>query len=316
MKKIVLLFFIFQIFTQSIKIYNIEKYENNKENKKVLNKKNDIKKITVEKIYKLKYVKFNELSNIFKVYNIKYSYANGYIILSGEKNEIDKVISVLNSIDIVKKQVLIKLNMIEISKNLADKIGITLTKSNNTNISNLFKNGKISIIDFIGLGGVSINFDLLKENGELNVTSSTEVLVLDGESATFSISDDNKFIQNKSSTLSQEAGIILNIVPRIIYENLIEKIELSIKFESSQFANNKNNLSKHKNYIDTKIILLNNRYRFIGALNENIEKNTVSNIPILSEIPLLGKLFENKNKLSVNKNIYIEVKGEIINDEK
>lgn len=315
MKKIVLLFFIFPIFLFSIKIYDVPKVENKKNEKKDIKKNVNNNEIHIEKIYKLKYVKFEEISMVIKNYNIKYSYANGYLIMKGLKKDIDNIVKILEKVDVIKKQVLIKINMIEISKNLVDKIGISLNKTNDTNISNLFKNGKISIVDFIGLGGVSVSIDLLKENGEINVSSSTEVLVVDGEKATFSISDDNKIVQTKNSTISQEAGIILNIVPRIVYEDFFEKIELDIKYEASQFSNSKNNLSKHKNYIDTKIILVNKRFRFIGSLNENIEKNTEGSIPILSDIPLIGRLFENKNKMSVNKNIYIEVKGEIINDE-
>lgn len=309
MKKISLIFFLFIFQAYSIKVYKpIQKISE----KKVTNYVKKADTNTLEYVYKLKYADKEEvikaLNNIVKI-----NYVNGYLVLIGKSDDINKAKNILKLVDKVKRQILISVNVIETSKNLFDKVGISINKNdNNVNLSSLLKSGEISFLKFLDLGGLGINIDLLKDKGDISISSLSQILVVENSNANFIIGEDNKLVYKEGKVINDNAGLILKIIPKIVIDDDVEKIELTIYYESSKFSGVKNSLNKKKNVLETKIILLNNQYRFIGGLKEKIENKNESKIPILSEIPLIGRIFTTTGNVKTEKDLYVEVKGVII----
>ena len=55
---------------------------------------------------------------------------------------------------------------------------------------------------------------------------------------------------------------------------------------------------------------------FIGGLKQNVNKETVRKVPVLSAIPIIGPLFKYKRKNNEIRDIYIEIEAVVQKREK
>jgi len=142
-----------------------------------------------------------------------------------------------------------------------------------------------------------------KEEGELRVTE--EVII--GEKK---ITKNN---EDYVEPIFSEAGIVFKILPEIKNVNGEKKIILKMDTEISNFkltsSYNESSGAKQKNQTRTTITLNNGGSTFIGGLKQNVGKETVRKIPILSSIPIIGPLFKYQRKNKEMRDIYIEIEA-------
>lgn len=263
-----------------------------------------------EHVYKLKYIKAEEAIKAIKIKDVVITNSNSRLIIYANSKNIEKVLNILSKIDIPEKQIFLKINVISIDKTLMEKVGAILTKKNDNGLSTLLSQGFIPLIKFFELNAFSFDIDLLKTNGNLQVTTATSILTVENNEAIFFLTEDLNIQVDKNKYEKDSAGVMLKIKPRIIEKNGVEKIEAIISYENSKFSNDK----KIKNKIETKVNLIDKRYKFIGGIKQNSEVNKKTSTPFLSDIPLIGNLFTKNEKIHQNKEIYIELFGEILDE--
>lgn len=267
----------------------------------------------IETIYKLKYISSEDAIKNIKLNGVTINAINDYLIIQSSKNSAMKVLKILEKVDVLQKQINITLNAVQISKSLSEKLGASLERQDDNGLNEMFSNGFISILKFFQLNTISFNFDELKQNQDLKVNTSVNIKVLDNHKATFYLTEDLRIIgENNKNSQTDSAGIIISITPKIVLKNGIEKIKFSIEYENSKFISNS---SKTKNKIQTTIISNNNRYVYIGGLDEEYVKKSEKTTPFLSDIPLIGDLFTKVEDMNYKKQIYIELYGNIEDEE-
>ena len=92
---------------------------------------------------------------------------------------------------------------------------------------------------------------------------------------------------------------------------------LDIKQEVSSVAGSisgANDLITNKRTIETKVLVDNNQVIVLGGLIDDDIQETVSSVPVLGKIPLLGRLFRSTSTKVVRRNLIVFLRPTIITD--
>lgn len=234
------------------------------------------------------------------------------------ENKNEKILEKSKDIENVKinrEQIVIKGLIIDTSSNLFEKLGMDWGLFNGEiNFSKIFKNGG----EFLG-----INFNFLRENGDIKIEAMPTLVILEGEKGELRVTEEvivgeKKITKNNnehSEPLFSEAGIVFKIEGNVEKIDGKKKILLKIDTEISNFKLTSNYSekagAKQKNQTKTVILMDDGNSVFIGGLKQNVDKGTVRKIPLLGEIPILGKLFTYRKSNRENRDIYIEIEASL-----
>ena len=297
----------------SIKTKVINKGKNEKKEE---NKKNDDVYISTVKVFNIEAK--DVVSSLSGINNTKIKNIENSIIISGKKNEVFNILELVHKLDKKKRQILVKINIIETSSNLFDRIGFNWKIVNENQDSNIlsFLDGKLSLANLFNLGGnfLGVDIDALKEKGEIIIKSTPALNIVEGSDGEIKITSEMILGLNKKKEekyTNYEAGMIIKINPRIRKRSFNEYIDLQIYTEMSNFKLFGNDRGKEKNVFNTNVMVKNNGSIFIGGLNERNIKKSEDGVKYLSDIPVFGNLFKRRNTTKEKRDIYIEVEASI-----
>jgi type IV pilus assembly protein PilQ len=110
----------------------------------------------------------------------------------------------------------------------------------------------------------------------------------------------------------EEVGTILVVTPHITAEN---QILMHLKPERSTYQFDPNGVIINTNNAETNVIVANGQTAVIGGLTTEDEVETSIGVPILKDIPLLGRLFKFTNKRMESRDLVIFVTPTIVDEE-
>ncbi|CAM3193101.1 hypothetical protein [Streptobacillus ratti] len=312
MKKL-FLFFTLLTFSENRYISNENMKKIKLYNEKKVERKNKVVKQAEEvyEILKIQNISENEILKLDGTFDVKIKKVGEKYILSGEKKNISKLKLMIYSIDKIKKQVIIKMNVIDTSISLFDRFGLNLKLEENKNddLVAKFLENKLSLSNLLNLGGSKLGLDVeaLKQSGDMYIKSFPSIMVLDNSEGEIRITDELFFKASEKKIQSSEAGLIFKIKPRIITKGYKEFVELEIYSEMSSFKSEK---VRSKNILNTKVLLKNRSNTFISTVGRESKSINVSS----PSIPIFSTLFRKKSKNKEKRNIYVEVEVEILNE--
>lgn len=305
---------------------NLKKNENTKIEEKIIEKIEEIE---------LKYRDSKEIvEKLDGLAGYKLIGIENKIIIRGNEKEIDKIINIIKNLDKKKEQVIIKGTIIDTSANLFERLGINLglNGEKGTNYSeegkNLilsFLNGEVSISNIFLKGGnfFGIDFNMLKENGDIKIEAMPTLMLMEKEEGILKVTEEvlvgeKKITKNDAEHIEpifSEAGIVFKILPEVKNIDGEKNILLQIDSEISNFkltsSYSENSGAKQKNQTKTTITLKDGSSTFIGGLKQNVGKETVRKVPFLADIPIIGPIFKYRKNNKEIRDIYIEIEGVI-----
>lgn len=308
----------------------ISKSENNSVQKTVIEKV--VTPVVTKKIKEI-YLDYGDTKEISEALDgfedFKMIGIDNKIILNGDEKKFLELERIIKSLDRAKEQVIIKGTIIDTSSNLFERLGIDWSinpenaNPNRKNLIGKFLNGEVSISSIFSMGGnfLGIDFNLLKENGDIKIEAMPTLMIMEKEEGELRVTEEviigeKKITKNNEDYVEpifSEAGIVFKILPEIKNVNGEKKIILKMDTEISNFkltsSYNESSGAKQKNQTRTTITLNNGGSTFIGGLKQNVGKETVRKIPILSSIPIIGPLFKYQRKNKEMRDIYIEIEA-------
>ncbi|MEI6305622.1 MAG: type II secretion system secretin GspD [Deltaproteobacteria bacterium] len=165
----------------------------------------------------------------------------------------------------------------------------------------------------------------LDANGLLNVLSTPNILTSDNKEAEIFVGENVPF--QGASTLSttgttqsvdrKDIGINLKLKPQISegdYIRLDINQEISAVKDTITIGAGSTDRTTTKRSAKTSIVVKDNETVVIGGLIQDQENNSVSKVPLLGDIPLLGWLFKTNNKTRQKTNLMILLIPRIVKD--
>ncbi len=157
--------------------------------------------------------------------------------------------------------------------------------------------------------GMGLLIQALKSDSDTNILSTPSVVTLDNEEASLTSGREVPFQtgqytsnNNGGSSSSnpfttynrEEVGLTLKVKPQISKGNAIR---LEIEQESSDIEGGDNQLeTTSKNTIKTNVMIEDGELLVLGGLIKDTIIDSDTKVPLLGDIPLLGRLFKSSNK--------------------
>ena len=172
--------------------------------------------------------------------------------------------------------------------------------------------------------GMGILIQALKKDGATNILSTPSVVTLDNEEAILSVGEEVPFVTGSFSSISsntssgnpfttvnrEEVGVMLKVKPQISKGN---GVRLEIEQESSKVKGGEPGLqTTSKSTMQTNVMIQDGELLVLGGLIEDQTTDSVSKVPLLGDIPLLGRLFRSSVKTGEKRVLMMFIRPTII----
>jgi len=154
--------------------------------------------------------------------------------------------------------------------------------------------------------GIGVLIQALKTDGSTKILSTPSVVTLDNEEATLSVGEEvpfqtgsftssNNGSNNPFTTINrEEVGVKLKVKPQI---SKGDSVRLEIEQESSKVKSGAPGLqTTSKSTMQTNVLIQDGELLILGGLIEDQTNGTATKVPLLGDIPLLGRLFRSTSK--------------------
>ena len=239
---------------------------------------------------------------------------NSLLVTTATKYE-QQVRRIIDDLDRAVPQVLIQVLIAEVTHENTEDTGLDFSvlnirasgegQSGGVNLGNAAANAAngglvVSVLE----SNVSATLHALAVAQRLNVLSRPYILASDNQQATITVGDSVPFVQesrfdqnnNPINTVTyQDIGIVLNVTPHINPDGLVN---MDVSPEISSFTNSTIQLSAGVNSpifstrsAQSRVGVMDGRTIVIGGLMQDRKTSTVSKVPILGDIPIVGRVF-------------------------
>jgi general secretion pathway protein D len=246
------------------------------------------------------------------------------IIINGAKNKLNGVVQLVKEINVPQQQVIIETRVEEISTDELKELGVDLDDGSLSKIHFIKDQpdpdepdeGEYGQIDGIELTWP--NFFKALENSSVSKTlANPRLMTLNGEEAKMSIVDEvpsPNFDEDGDiqSYDYERAGIELTFTPWITENN---EIELQITPSVSSFGADPGGLEpppRKTRSVNTRLRLKNGETFAIGGLIQEEDREAMSKVPFLGDIPIIGEIFKSRNDDNTRSELIIFVTPRII----
>ncbi|PST93688.1 pilus (MSHA type) biogenesis protein MshL [Photobacterium iliopiscarium] len=205
-------------------------------------------------------------------------------------------------------------------------------------ISNLL-GGQTNIT--ISDGNFTSVLSFLETQGDLNVLSSPRVTAANNQKAVIKVGGDEYFVTNVSSSnvsgdnstaapdieltpffsgisldvtpqIDDQGGVLLHVHPAVVdIKNEIKAVDLGAKFGVYKLPLAKSTIRESDSIIHAR----SGDVVVIGGLMKTAMTDQVSKVPLLGDIPLVGNLFRNINKVKQKTELVILLKPTVVSDQ-
>ena len=164
----------------------------------------------------------------------------------------------------------------------------------------------------------------ISQDSNSNILATPSLMAMDNELATSIIGQEIPITTGESlgtnnvnpfrTTSRQEVGIKLEVTPQI---NEGSSVVMQIKIEVSGVAGvpmSGIDIITNKRAIETTALVDNNQIIVLGGLVDEDKQDTVSKVPLLGSVPILGRLFQSSSSTTVKKNLMVFLRPTIITD--
>lgn len=161
-----------------------------------------------------------------------------------------------------------------------------------------------------------------------NIMSTPTIVALDNEEASLLVGQNIPFITGSATSSGanvnnpfqtierQDVGITLNITPRINQgDSITLDIEQTTENVSQTTVAGASDLVTDKTEINTSVLIRDGQILVLGGLMSESDSDSRTQIPILGDIPFLGRLFRSKSKSKIKNNLVVFIKPTILKDQ-
>lgn len=259
----------------------------------------------------------NKADDKSTVFTVESLFSGRSILLTAPQFMHDYFYNIMPKLDVSLPQVLVKVAIIEsVDTDLFD-LGVQwLGHIGNSSFGN---NHQPSLDESLALLIDNVGFDvalaIVDKTDKVNIKSMPQLLILHGEKGGINVGQNVPFLSgstvssgvnsgNPYQTIErQDVGLILKVQPFITNNNIVVNIEQELSSISSDIQ--ASDIVTDKRSLITTLNIKSGESVVLGGLVSDTKINSVSGIPLLMDIPYIGKAFTNKTNKTVTRNLSI-----------
>ncbi|MBN1521273.1 MAG: hypothetical protein JW928_01970 [Candidatus Aureabacteria bacterium] len=268
------------------------------------------------------------------------------LLISANAGDMEKLKDVLATIDIPKKQVLVKAVVAEITEQTAKEIGFDIlstggvlyatekgfTKISEAGMTSALLSGAdakgtaftyaegTQTISGTTIPDISWVINLSQKHSGIDILSTPKLLTADNEDAEIIVGKNLAFLKDSQVTPQggtvktfdfKDVGLKLKIKPRIGSDDIISLI-IDQQLEEVLGSSFEGGVETSKRSITTTVILKDGSLAVIGGLTADSKNKIDQEPPVLSKIPLISWLFKRHSENTEKKNLLLFITAQIV----
>ena len=217
--------------------------------------------------------------------------------------------AILREVDIEPKQILIEAKILEISLDESESFGIDWTRifregerPAQLGIQGFASRGTPGLFFSIMNGNIEAYLNALNSKGRVHTLSTPRLLALENQEASTVIGERIGYrvtttinLVTTESVQFLETGVILRVIPSVDEQG---RILMKVHPEVSSGAITAGLPSKKSTEVTTQLLAEDGQPILIGGLIKNSANLRRNAVPLLGEIPVVGRLFGNKEEVA------------------
>ncbi|HHL0033317.1 type II secretion system secretin GspD [Enterobacter mori] len=271
--------------------------------------------------------------------NITADESTNSLVITAQPNVMNSLEKVIDKLDIRRPQVLVEAIIAEVQDGNGMDLGVQWTGkhggvqfgSTGLPISQI-KNGTIKGASFTGLATGFFNGDYgalltaLSTSGKNDILSTPSVVTLDNKEASFNVGQDVPVLSGSQTTSGDNVfnsverktvGTKLKIVPQINDGDMIHlKIEQEVSsVDASATEDASLGPTFNTRTINNEVMVHSGQTVVLGGLMENVNKQNVSKVPLLGDLPLVGQMFRYTSQDNSKRNLMVFIHTTVLRDD-
>ncbi len=282
-------------------------------------------------------------------FSVEASDSANALIINAPPGLLNTLRGVVDKLDVRRAQVLVEALIVEVSSEVSNDLGVIW---GTTNVGDLNGSGGIAAVNTLGnlapaildkngkpaapAGGLTLGYytggtlqaaiRALSANTKANVLSTPTIVAIDNEPASLLVGQNIPLITGQatgaaSSTTNpfttierKDIGISLVITPRI---NQGDTITLDIKQSVERVDNSvqASDIVYSKREVNTKALIKDDQILVLGGLISDDQSQSTQKVPILGDLPLIGKLFSSNSDKHLKTNLMVFLHPVILRDD-
>ncbi|MZI94365.1 EscC/YscC/HrcC family type III secretion system outer membrane ring protein [Vibrio sp. CAIM 722] len=233
---------------------------------------------------------------------------NNAVLIRDDIDKHDMYQSLINKLDRPRNVIEIDAIILDIDKNRLDQLGIdwqvgagsTEAEFNASGVSPFLSTGSAATVMIQDFGHFFAQIRALESEGEASLIANPSILTIENQPAVIDFND-TAYISSIGERVANvspvTAGTSLEVVPRMIESPSAKLIQLSLDIEDGKIEYNDNSTTPtvNRGTISTQAIMQSQRSLVVGGFKVESNSQSNSKVPLLGDIPGLGKLFSYKD---------------------
>jgi len=269
------------------------------------------------------------------------------LVINAPPSLLNTIKRVIADLDIRRAQVLVEALIVEVSGDVASDIGVSwVSNPDHSVVAAVDTLGDLSparvisdgtSLAFPGARGLTFGYfekgslraviRALDASQNANILSTPTIVALDNETASLLVGQNVPFKTGQATSAGagtddpfttierQDIGISLTVTPRI---NQGDSITLEIEQTTESIApsvETASDIITNKRSIITKVLIKDDQILVLGGLISDEETQVREKVPLLGDLPLLGRLFSSRGVNHTKKNLMVFIHPVILKDD-
>ncbi len=273
------------------------------------------------------------LSNFFQPF-VKVDEVLNTLVVTGSPEMLQRVASDIARIDTPVRQVIMEVLVVELTDDARRALGTEwhweLTKPKGEPASGALElvvgalraTSSFSYQFPAGIAGFLLSLKPMVESGAASIHANPRIVAMDGHEADIFLGQEQSYIVESETAAGAivrqrvviQSGVILNFPPQIapngeITVRIAPEVSSTVGFNQDGFPI----VSSRR--ANTTVRVRDGETFVLGGLLHEFESTTVGKVPLLGDIPLLGKLFRTERKEASETEVIIMITPYIIDSE-
>jgi general secretion pathway protein D len=282
--------------------------------------------------------------------SIEASKSANALVLTGPADLLDSMQETIAKLDVRRSQVLVEAVIVEISQDLANSLGVqwnTNFTSDGTQAATNFglaptaaaiaaaganpvsALGTGLTLGYLRNGSLRALINALSTSTDANLLSTPSIMTLDNQEAEIIVGSNIPVITGQSTsdasgTLTpfttferKDIGVTLRLTPQInldkaITLDVLQEVQSVVNTQLDPALSNAQDIVTNKRSISTKVIVGDDEILVLGGLISDEAQKTVSKVPVLGDMPLVGGLFRSTTTKTVKRNLMVFIHPTVV----
>ena len=258
-------------------------------------------------------------------------HAANALLVQGNSNDLGQLAELLPRFDVAHPQVLIQAILFETTQGDSVDLGIALGSRGGSSVAGGFNTNNLGTTLSVPGGSFGI-FDgdvlafainALERNSQARVLSTPQILTLSGRSGRISVGQNVPFvtgrvtgeaanIENPFQTIERrDVGVSLDVTPVVTASGLVI-MDVRTQADSLTDSLEASDIITNQRSITTTVQIHSGQTVLLGGLVSEETSDSVSQVPGLSGIPLVGRLFRNTSTSTDRRKLYVLLQATVL----